>query len=561
MASATPSESVDSELCCSICLGKFVCPSTLSCGHSFCLRCLEAAWETASSFSCPQCQATFPVRPQLRKNVALANLAEQLRVGDGMAAAVVCDICTDGQTPAVRTCVKCEMSYCARHARPHLENLRLSDHVLVAPIANLEGRRCRQHRQEQIKFYCEQDESLVCTVCTIAGEHRGHEVIPVENAQQTKQEAFRLEKTGKEEKKTTAESRKQQLKGAYKRVQESLRGTKARISREFERRREQLREEEREALERVDEEGRSVLSRIQADIARYESRVRGLEQEINQLLAALTVQDPLSFLQVFANSLMSHSAVNRRRLCGEEELETLLPKLDRATQRRSSVSQETQDDPDPVSHGLNLAKVISVGGVQTKLLPFLDGRSPTLDTNSAGDRLQISTDLRTATRSAVSQGRPHHPHRFDVWGQALCSESFSSGQHYWEVDMGSAGLCRVGVTYGTIPRRGIAPYAIEGRLGGSDVSWCLEKHGNSFSVLHGGVETSLSVPEPPRRVGVHLDWDAGLLSFYSAHSMAPLHSFHQTFTQPLHPGLWVGGGLFGGKVRDSVRIVDLSGAS
>nr|XP_032815092.1 E3 ubiquitin-protein ligase TRIM47-like [Petromyzon marinus] len=215
-----------------------------------------------------------------------------------MAAAVVCDNCTDGHTPAVRTCVKCEMSYCARHARPHLENPRLSGHVLVAPIANLEERHCRQHRQEQIKFYCEQDDSLVCTVCTIAGEHRGHEVIPLENAQRTKQEAFRLEKTERDKKKTTAESRTQQLKHAYKRVQKSLHGTKSRISREFERRREQLTEEEREALERVDEEGRSVLSRIQADIARYESRARGLEQEINQLLAALAVQDPLSFLQV-----------------------------------------------------------------------------------------------------------------------------------------------------------------------------------------------------------------------------------------------------------------------
>nr|XP_032836294.1 E3 ubiquitin/ISG15 ligase TRIM25-like [Petromyzon marinus] len=298
MASATPSESVDSELRCSICLDTFVCPSTLSCGHSFCLRCLDDAWETASSFSCPQCRATFPVRPQLRRNVALANLAEQLRVGDGMATAVVCDICGDGQTPAVKTCLRCEMYFCATHLRPHVENPRLRDHAMVDPIANLEGRRCQQHRQEQIKFYCEQDESLVCTVCTIAGGHRGHEVIPVENAQRTKQEAFRLEKTEREEKKTMTESRTQQLKGAYKHVQESLRGNKARIIREFERRREQLREEEREALERVDEEGRSVLSRIQADIARYESRARGLEREINQLLAALTVQDPLTFLQV-----------------------------------------------------------------------------------------------------------------------------------------------------------------------------------------------------------------------------------------------------------------------
>uniref|UniRef100_S4RU25 B30.2/SPRY domain-containing protein n=1 Tax=Petromyzon marinus TaxID=7757 RepID=S4RU25_PETMA len=146
-----------------------------------------------------------------------------------------------------------------------------------------------------------------------------------------------------------------------------------------------------------------------------------------------------------------------------------------------------------------------------------DGRSPTLDTNSAYDRLQISSDLRTVTWSRLPQGRPHQPLRFECWDQALCSESFSSGQHYWEVDVGGA----------------------ECLLGVSDVSWCLEKYGPSFSVLHGGVATSLSVPQPPRRVGVHLDWDAGLLSFYSADSMALLHSFHQTFTQPLHPGLGV----------------------
>uniref|UniRef100_S4R7Q2 B30.2/SPRY domain-containing protein n=1 Tax=Petromyzon marinus TaxID=7757 RepID=S4R7Q2_PETMA len=140
---------------------------------------------------------------------------------------------------------------------------------------------------------------------------------------------------------------------------------------------------------------------------------------------------------------------------------------------------------------------------------------PTLDTNSACDLLKISSDLRAVTQSGVPQGRPHHPHRFECWPQALCSENFSSGQHYWEVDVGSA---RCG-------------------LGGSEVSWCLRKDVDSFSVLHGGVETPLSVPQPPQRVGVHLDWDAGLLSFYSADSMAPMHSFNQTFTQPLHPGL------------------------
>ncbi|XP_075911046.1 tripartite motif-containing protein 16-like [Petromyzon marinus] len=466
-----------------------------------------------------------------------------------MAADVACDHCGGGQTPAVRSCLRCEMSFCATHLRPHVENPRLRDHVLVAPIANLEERRCPWHRKE-LEFYCTVDSSLVCSTCTIAGEHTGHRVVTLQEEQETRKEALRREMAGREKKKTTAESRTQQLRGDYNRMQESLRGTRARISREFERRRERLMQEEREALERVDEEGRSMLSRIQADIDRYETRACGLEREINQLLVVLDVQDPLTFLQV------APPPFTRR---GGDPLHENL---------RSSISQETQDDPSPVSRSLNLAKVISVGGVPTKLLPFLDGRSPTLDANSAHDGLRISSDLRTVTWSDVPQGRPHHPHRFDGWRQSLCSESFSSGQHYWEVDVGNAEWCRVGVAYGTIPRRGDGD---ECGLGESDASWCLQKRGSRFSVWHGGVVTSLLVPEPPRRVGVHLDWDAGLLSFYNADSMALLHSFNKTFTQPLHPGLGVGLGvgwlgvmglvMLHYKVGDSVRIVGLSGAS
>uniref|UniRef100_S4RJI5 B30.2/SPRY domain-containing protein n=1 Tax=Petromyzon marinus TaxID=7757 RepID=S4RJI5_PETMA len=237
---------------------------------------------------------------------------------------VVCNNCVDGQTPAVKTCAKCETSYCAAHLRPHLENPRLSDHVLVAPIVNLDERRCRQHRQELIHL-----------------------------------------------------------------------------------------------------------------------------------------------------------------------LET----------RLSCCLLNTNSQP----------------GSRESLFFTYHG-SPTLDTNSAHDKLQISSDLRTVTWSDISQGRPHHPHRFDWYPQALCSESFSSGQHYWEVDVGSVEECS---------------------LGGSDDSWSLQKRNNSFFVWHGGVKISLSLPEPPRRVGVHLDWDTGLLSFYNADSMMLLHSVRQTFAQPLQPGLWV----------------------
>ncbi|XP_061433926.1 zinc-binding protein A33-like isoform X1 [Lethenteron reissneri] len=392
----------------------------------------------------------------------------------------------------------------------------------------MEERQCREHRQKLI-LYCEQDESPICQVCTITGDHSDHRFITFEKAKQTRQEELRVKKEGREEKRNMAASWTRALRDDYRHLEESLRGIKTRISREFERRK----KEEREALERVDEEGRSMLSRIQADIDHYESRASGLEQEINQLLAALAVQDPLSFLQ--------------------DPLHESLRSLD---------SQGIQDAPPPATFShQELTEVIS-RGVNTMRVALVcviavfttDGRSPTLDTNSAHDCLRISSDLRMVTVRRVPQGRPHHPHRFGLWDQALCSESFSSGQHYWEVDVGSARLCRIGVAYGTIPRRGSGNECLPGV---SDVSWCLQKVGDRFSVLHGKVETSLSELKSPRRVGVHLDWDAGLLSFYSTDSMVPLHSFHQTFTQPLHPGLWVGWV----KVGDSVRIVDLSGAS
>ncbi|XP_061433920.1 E3 ubiquitin-protein ligase TRIM11-like [Lethenteron reissneri] len=518
MASVTPSESVDSELRCSICLGTFVCPSTLSCGHSFCLRCLEAAWETASSFSCPQCRATFPVRPQLRRNVALANLAEQLRVSDGMATAVMCDHCSDGQTPAVKTCLRCEISYCFSHYKPHVENPRLRDHAVVDPTTSLDERRCPEH-SEELKFYCTVDSSLVCSSCTIAGEHKGHDVTTLKKEHETRKMHVEEERRVVEEKRKEAEESVKRMEATRKEAQQSVAGIRGRITGKFARLRKALDEDERETLRRVAVKERELLSRIDEDIARHKREIGELQVAATRLHVLQHKRDSLAFLQ-------GHLEETRRREIPNES----------AT-------------PPPTS--LDATTIRFLERVANRFLPLIYGCSPTLDKNSAYDYLQISSDLRTVTLSNVPQGRPHHPHRFDVCHQVLCSESFSSGQHYWEVDVGRMGWFQVGVAYGTIPRRG---NGAECRLGGSDVSWCLLKRGDRFSVRHGGVETSMSVLEPPQRVGVHLDWDAGLLSFYSTESMAPLHSFHQTFSQPLHPGLGLGWGA-------SMRIVDLSGAS
>ncbi|XP_078739267.1 E3 ubiquitin/ISG15 ligase TRIM25-like [Lampetra fluviatilis] len=516
MASAAPSGSeAPGELTCPICLDAFRCPCTLSCGHSFCLKCVEDAWDAAESFSCPQCRVTFPQRPTLNKNFTLANLVEQRSAAENIATVVLCDFCNDGTTAASNTCLKCDMSYCATHVKPHQENPKLSSHILVDPGTNPEERKCKTHRKK-IKFYCRQDKSLVCTTCTIAGDHKGHDVATLEDEHKTREKQVGEETRAVEEKRREAEESVKQMEAARKDVQGSMTDEKASISVRFTRTRAALDAEEKAALEQAEQKGRELLSEIEKKIAHYQREISELQAAATRLQALAQERDSLAFLQ-------GHLEETRRR--------------GRAT--AAPPSAPTQED------------IASLQVLETPAVKLVYGCSPTLETNSAHNQLLISTDLRTMTLTGASQGRPDHPHRFDGCTQALCCESFSSGQHYWAVDVGDARCCGVGVAYGMIPRKGRGGAAYW--LGGNAFSWCLEKRDDNFSVVHNGVKTALRVREAPspRSIGLHLYWEWGLLLFYRADSMEEIHRVQHKFSEPLYPGMWVQ------NCNEPLKIVDL----
>ncbi|XP_061403212.1 E3 ubiquitin-protein ligase TRIM65-like isoform X2 [Lethenteron reissneri] len=488
MASAAPSGSeAPGELTCPICLDAYRCPCTLSCGHSFCLKCVEGAWDVAKSFSCPQCRVTFPRRPKLSKNFTLANLVEQRSAAEKMATMVLCDFCNDGMTAASKTCLRCDMSYCVTHVKTHQENRKLRSHILVDPATNPEDRKCKPHRK-RIKFYCRQDKSLVCTTCIIAGDHKGHDVATLEDEYKTREKQVGEEMRVVEEKRREAEESIRQMEAAHRDVQGSMTDKKASISVRFSHARAALDAEEKAALEQLEQKGRDLLSQIEKKIAHYQRELSELQTAATRLQALAHERDSLAFLQ------------------GHLE-------------ETSRAGMFTADSPSCPSQ----EDIASLKGTEGTVAKFLYGCSPTLDTNSAHNQLQISSDLRTMTRTRDSQGRPDHPHRFDYWSQALCCESFSSGHHYWEVDVGDARWWRVGVAYGTILRKGSGDAAQ--LLGGSDASWCLEKYDDNFSVFHGGVKTALSVRGAPypRRIRLQLHWEEGLLAFYRADSMEVIH--------------------------------------
>ena len=133
-----------------------------------------------------------------------------------------------------------------------------------------------------------------------------------------------------------------------------------------------------------------------------------------------------------------------------------------------------------------------------------------------------------------NQPYPDHTERFDgEQPQVLCREGLSE-RHYWEVEVERE--LWVGLTYRSIVRKGWrAPCA----LGDNDKSWCLSWFGSKLFVYHNHKETLLPVKFfKPSRVGVYLNWPAGVLSFYSISSdtMTHLYTFNTTFSEPLYPG-------------------------
>uniref|UniRef100_A0A3Q0RVY7 B30.2/SPRY domain-containing protein n=1 Tax=Amphilophus citrinellus TaxID=61819 RepID=A0A3Q0RVY7_AMPCI len=165
-------------------------------------------------------------------------------------------------------------------------------------------------------------------------------------------------------------------------------------------------------------------------------------------------------------------------------------------------------------------------------------RGITLDPNTTNKWLLLSEGNRKAT--LMQQQRPYsnHPDRFTAWAQVLSKENLT-GRCYWEVEWIGTGF-HVAVAYKNINRVG---WGDECKFGHNDKSWALNCHKKRYEYWYNNSHTPVSGPQSSR-IGVYLDYSAGILSFYSvAETMTLLHRVHTTFTQPLYAGFWLYSGV------------------
>ncbi|XP_068135872.1 E3 ubiquitin-protein ligase TRIM11-like [Hyperolius riggenbachi] len=493
------SASVRQELTCSICLDTYTEPVTLRCGHNFCRECID------------------------HKNVKLYNLVEHLlsTQQDQETAAVFCTYCIHSPVPAIMSCLMCEASLCDGHLKVHSKS---PEHVLCEPTHSLENRKCSIHK-ELLRYVCTEDAVCICVSCRLEGEHRGHQVDTLEEASEKRKNKLRNNLQELLVETEEAETKIQSLQERRRKMQEKAAEEAKKVTTLFRNISRKLYFLEKKVLGKITKQAERAPLPVSVLIRKLEVKVEELSRKTRQIEELCSMTDPLTVLQ----------ESDTGDLCDTEEegynedIETYDGQL-----------RGGEDlDVAGISHTLHTGLCKIIAGIHPDIY-VEEAEDILLDVKTASDWLYMSHDRKTVSSSDIQQRHPDTPERFQDYPQVMSVQSFSSGRHYWEVDVGGSNSWRVGMCYPSMDRR---EEEGESLIGCNYKSWGLDREGDEYSVLHGDFEMELRSNITSNRIRIYLDYEAGQISFYDlCHPIRHLHTFTAAFTEPLHAALCVDDG-------------------
>ncbi|XP_065435966.1 butyrophilin subfamily 3 member A3-like [Chrysemys picta bellii] len=152
-----------------------------------------------------------------------------------------------------------------------------------------------------------------------------------------------------------------------------------------------------------------------------------------------------------------------------------------------------------------------------------------LDADTAHPSLVVSENGRSVKWTGLQQDVTDNPERFDSETCVLGLEGFTSGRHSWEVEIGGGRAWAVGVAGESVRRKGCIRFAPEERI------WAMDQCGSHYRAC----TSLLPLTWSPGKIGVYLDYEQGLVSFYQPGTEPPIFTFTSSFTGQLHPFFWV----------------------
>nr|XP_025040338.1 butyrophilin subfamily 1 member A1-like [Pelodiscus sinensis]XP_025040339.1 butyrophilin subfamily 1 member A1-like [Pelodiscus sinensis]XP_025040340.1 butyrophilin subfamily 1 member A1-like [Pelodiscus sinensis] len=167
---------------------------------------------------------------------------------------------------------------------------------------------------------------------------------------------------------------------------------------------------------------------------------------------------------------------------------------------------------------------------------FLGGNraTVTLDPDTAHPDLALSEDGKRVRRGDIRKDQDTNSERFEYERCTLGCESFTSGRHYWEVELGGGDYWAVGAASDSVKRKGEIIFKPEEGI------WAVGHWGNKYLAAT-YPRSQLNLRWVPRRIRIFLDYDLGQVAFFDADKGALIFAFPTaSFSEEgIRPFFWV----------------------
>ncbi|XP_073328650.1 E3 ubiquitin-protein ligase TRIM21-like [Pagrus major] len=511
----------EDQFLCSICLDVFTDPVATSCGHNFCKTCITQHWDKNDKCQCPNCKEVFNTRPELKVNTFISEMAAQFRQSAQQKASsssseqqvskpgeVPCDDCTGTKLKALKSCLVCLASYCETHLEPHLTKSGLKRHQLIDPVENLEGRMCTKH-DKLLELFCKTDQMCVCMLCTVS-DHKTHDVVPLKEEYEGKKAEL-----GKTDAEIQQMIQKRRLK--IQEMKRSVELSEKDADREiaagvqvFTALKESVERSQAELIDTIKEKQRETEKQAEGFIKELEQEISELEKRSSEVKKLSSSKENIFI--TFQTSPSLNAAPPTKDWTG---VSVRPPSYEGTVVRAVNQLEETLSKQ---------MKKVELKRVQQYAVDV------TLDPDTAHPYLILSDDGKQVKCGDVKKNLPDNPERFDKCPCVLAKQSFSSGRFYYEVQVKGKTGWDLGVARESINRKG--PITASPQNGYWTI-WLRNK--NEYDAC-AGPPVRLSLKCQPEKVGVFVDYEEGLVSFYDVDAAALIYSFTGCcFTQKLYP--------------------------
>ncbi|XP_044513843.1 pyrin [Gracilinanus agilis] len=381
---------------------------------------------------------------------------------------------------------------------------------------------CECHPKQLQGLFCKEHGKTICLICSMSQEHRGHRMLPIEKAAQSYKEQIQSQLEHLKKVRETAEEKKSQGNKTITAFLNKTEAQKKQIMSQLKQLHHFLEEQERLFVVWLEELYKTIFRSKEEYIMKASLDISLLEELMGEL-EEKQKQPAWEFLQDIRVTLM------RAEWAFFPEEWTLSPELKEKTHllfwKSANVERSMRQFIVSLQSEMETFKILQLREVQ------LYSANVTLDPETAHPKLIISDD-RKHVRFGKKCGKVFNgPQRFDDSVIVLGFPSFTSGKHYWQVDVGDKTSWILGVCKNSVNRKGSIAFSPGN---GFWLIMMTKKNEYSASTIP---PTPLSLREPPRCVGIFMDFEAGDISFYNVTAKSHIYtfSFSSSSSGPLRP--------------------------